>query len=79
MITSTDVVDAGAIVIVKAVVDPFPLNVSVRKDDVIGLLPMYAMFYPAISMTVIVELPPITASTTLRLTATVAPPPLVNT
>ena len=33
--------DAGATVIVKATVLPFPLNVSVRKVDVIGALPMY--------------------------------------
>jgi hypothetical protein len=38
--TSNEVVDAGAIVIVKAVVEPLPLNVSVRNDDVIGVLPM---------------------------------------
>jgi hypothetical protein len=37
--TSTDVVDAGASVIVNAVAEPVPLNVSVRKDDVIGVLP----------------------------------------
>ena len=36
---STDVVEAGASVIVKTVAEPVPLNVSVRKDDVIGVLP----------------------------------------
>jgi hypothetical protein len=38
--TIIDVVDAGASVIVKTVAEPVPLNVSVRKDDVIGVLPM---------------------------------------
>jgi hypothetical protein len=33
---STDVVDAGASVIVKAVAEPVPLNVSVKKDVVRG-------------------------------------------
>ena len=38
--TIIDVVDAGASVMVNTVVELFPLNVSVRKDDVIGVLPM---------------------------------------
>jgi hypothetical protein len=38
--TMTDDVVAGATVMVNAVVEPFPLNVSVRKADVMGLLPM---------------------------------------
>lgn len=55
MMTSKEVVDAGAIDIVKAVVDPLPLKVSVVKDVVNGVLPMYAMCYPAISKTVRLE------------------------
>jgi hypothetical protein len=38
--TSRDVVDTGASVIVNAVAEPVPLNVSVRKEDVVGMLPI---------------------------------------
>jgi len=41
--TMMDDVFAGATVIVKATVLPFPLNVSVRKAAEIGWLPMKAM------------------------------------
>ena len=37
--TMIDVVDAGATVIVNTVWLPVPLNVSVRKDAEIGVLP----------------------------------------
>lgn len=43
MATMTDDVFAGATDIVKATVEPFPLNVSVRKAAVNGVLPMYDM------------------------------------
>lgn len=38
--TSRDVVDTGASVMVNAVAEPVPLNVSVRKAAEIGVLPM---------------------------------------
>ena len=41
MATMMDDVFAGATVIVKATVLPFPLNVSVRKAADMGALPMY--------------------------------------
>jgi hypothetical protein len=44
--TRIDDVFAGATVIVKAVVEPFPLNVSVRKATEIGVLPMNAIIFP---------------------------------
>ena len=41
---STDGVLAGATVIVKAVVEPLPLNVSVTNDWYRGVLPMYMIY-----------------------------------
>jgi hypothetical protein len=40
MATMIEDVLAGATVMVNAVVEPFPLNVSVRKAIEIGVLPM---------------------------------------
>jgi hypothetical protein len=40
MMTNKEVVDAGAIDIVNAVVEPLPLKVSVVNDVVRGVLPM---------------------------------------
>jgi hypothetical protein len=45
MATMMDDVFAGATVIVKATVLPFPLNVSVRKAADIGALPMYDIYW----------------------------------
>jgi hypothetical protein len=43
--TMTEDVFAGATDIVKAVVEPFPLNVSTWKAVLIGTLPMYDMVF----------------------------------
>ena len=45
MATMMDDVFAGATVIVKATVLPFPLNVSVRKAAEMGWLPINAIGY----------------------------------
>ena len=44
MAINTDGVLAGATVIVKAVVEPLPLNVSVVNDWYSGALPMYMIY-----------------------------------
>jgi hypothetical protein len=46
--TIHEVGPAGAIDIVNAVVEPFPLNVSVRNAAVIGLLPIYDIIHPLV-------------------------------
>lgn len=45
--TMTEDVVAGATDIVKATVEPFPLNVSVRNAAVKGVFPTYDIYSPA--------------------------------
>jgi hypothetical protein len=44
--TRIELVEAGAALKVKAVVEPLPLNVSVKNATLVGCCPIYGTVYP---------------------------------